>query len=120
MAFSSLLKSRLHLNPSKRITPDQALKHPFITTTRLPNEKKNTYAGEAHLFRFAPCIIQMKHTVIHTETDMELGDERPLNFFYVLDILMQLPLDQLALKTSGRGKSRVCFRPLVESAAERG
>lgn len=50
MAFSSLLKSRLHLNPSKRITPDQALKHPFITTTRLSNEKKK------HLCRWGPSV----------------------------------------------------------------
>uniref|UniRef100_A0A671WWE8 Protein kinase domain-containing protein n=1 Tax=Sparus aurata TaxID=8175 RepID=A0A671WWE8_SPAAU len=30
MAFSSLLKSFLHLDPTKRIIPKQALKHPFF------------------------------------------------------------------------------------------
>uniref|UniRef100_A0A671Y066 Protein kinase domain-containing protein n=1 Tax=Sparus aurata TaxID=8175 RepID=A0A671Y066_SPAAU len=35
MAFSSLLKSFLHLDPTKRITPKQALKHPFLTMTHL-------------------------------------------------------------------------------------
>ena len=51
MAFLSLLKSCLHLDPSKRITPKEALKHPFIAMTHLANEKdSHSYAGEAHQF----------------------------------------------------------------------
>uniref|UniRef100_A0A671Y001 Protein kinase domain-containing protein n=1 Tax=Sparus aurata TaxID=8175 RepID=A0A671Y001_SPAAU len=47
--FDILLKSCLHLDPSKRLTPKQALKHPFITMTHLVNDKDtNSYAHEAH------------------------------------------------------------------------
>ena len=31
--FMELLKQMLHLDPEERITPDQVLKHPFITTS---------------------------------------------------------------------------------------
>uniref|UniRef100_A0A671YPN8 Protein kinase domain-containing protein n=1 Tax=Sparus aurata TaxID=8175 RepID=A0A671YPN8_SPAAU len=51
MAFLSLLKSCLHLDPSKRITPKEALKHPFITMTHLLNGKETpSYVVEAHQF----------------------------------------------------------------------
>uniref|UniRef100_A0A671YPP2 Protein kinase domain-containing protein n=1 Tax=Sparus aurata TaxID=8175 RepID=A0A671YPP2_SPAAU len=46
-----LLKSCLHLNPSKRITPKEALKHPFITMNHLLNGKETpSYVVEAHQF----------------------------------------------------------------------
>uniref|UniRef100_A0A671WWD2 Protein kinase domain-containing protein n=1 Tax=Sparus aurata TaxID=8175 RepID=A0A671WWD2_SPAAU len=49
MAFLNLLRSCLHLDPSKRLTPKEALKHPFITMIHLVNDKDtNSYAGEAH------------------------------------------------------------------------
>uniref|UniRef100_A0A671YHU6 Protein kinase domain-containing protein n=1 Tax=Sparus aurata TaxID=8175 RepID=A0A671YHU6_SPAAU len=47
IAFVSLLKSCLDLDPSKRITPKEALKHPFITMAHLVNEK-DTHAYMKH------------------------------------------------------------------------
>ncbi|XP_044053186.1 homeodomain-interacting protein kinase 2-like [Siniperca chuatsi] len=37
-AFMSLLKGLLHTDPEKRITPERALKHPFITMAHLVDE----------------------------------------------------------------------------------
>ena len=33
--FTDLLKKTLIVDPDKRITPDEALRHPFITLARL-------------------------------------------------------------------------------------
>uniref|UniRef100_A0A671WTG3 Protein kinase domain-containing protein n=1 Tax=Sparus aurata TaxID=8175 RepID=A0A671WTG3_SPAAU len=47
MAFLNLLRSCLHLDPSKRLTPKEALKHPFITMIHLVNDKDtNSYADQ--------------------------------------------------------------------------
>lgn len=37
-AFVSLLKEMLILDPDKRVTPSQALKHPFLTTKHFPSD----------------------------------------------------------------------------------
>ncbi|XP_030255859.1 uncharacterized protein LOC115571020 [Sparus aurata] len=75
MVFLNLLKSCLHLDPSKRITPKEALKHPFITMTHLLNETETpSYVVEAHQF-MAVCPTyhpdEADDSLTHTETDME-------------------------------------------------
>ena len=75
MAFLNLLRSCLHLDPSKRITPKEALKHPFITMTHLANETETpSYVAEAHQF-MAVCPPynpdEAGVSLTHTETDME-------------------------------------------------
>uniref|UniRef100_A0A3B4A4P3 Protein kinase domain-containing protein n=1 Tax=Periophthalmus magnuspinnatus TaxID=409849 RepID=A0A3B4A4P3_9GOBI len=55
MQFFDLLNQLLHVNPAKRITPEKALKHPFITQKAhtqktfcccvTPNKDKNTSSG---------------------------------------------------------------------------
>ncbi|XP_030285758.1 uncharacterized protein LOC115589161 [Sparus aurata] len=88
MAFSSLLKSFLHLDPTKRITPKQALKHPFLTMTHLVNEKDtNSYAGEAHRL-MAVCRMQYSDGAgdcpTHSKTDME-SDSRAFKTYLQRD-----------------------------------
>ena len=39
--FVSLLREMLHLNPQKRITPSEALSHPFITLTKLDDDDED-------------------------------------------------------------------------------
>ncbi|XP_070698556.1 homeodomain-interacting protein kinase 2-like [Pempheris klunzingeri] len=45
MAFLSLLKSILHMDPEKRITPREALAHPFITMANLAETSSYSNAG---------------------------------------------------------------------------
>ena len=75
LAFSSLLKSLLHVDPAKRITPEQALKHPFLTMTHLANERDtNPYAGEAHKLMAvcrAQCLDGTGDCLTRCQTDAE-------------------------------------------------
>uniref|UniRef100_A0A3B4TW54 Protein kinase domain-containing protein n=1 Tax=Seriola dumerili TaxID=41447 RepID=A0A3B4TW54_SERDU len=50
LAFLSLLKRMLHVDPEKRITPSEALGHRFITMKHLPNDANpNPYVSSSYL-----------------------------------------------------------------------
>ncbi|KAF7666201.1 hypothetical protein LDENG_00117300 [Lucifuga dentata] len=48
-AFLSLLKRILHLNPKKRLTPSEALRHRFITMTHLHHANKSWFRNSCPL-----------------------------------------------------------------------
>ncbi|KAF6715220.1 Homeodomain-interacting protein kinase 3 [Oryzias melastigma] len=48
--FKSLLKQMLNLDPTKRITPEEALNHNFITMSHLSSRTDDSYIKEAQQF----------------------------------------------------------------------
>ncbi|KAF6715044.1 Homeodomain-interacting protein kinase 3 [Oryzias melastigma] len=48
--FKSLLKQMLNLDPTKRITPEEALNHNFITMSHLSSRTDDSYLKEAQQF----------------------------------------------------------------------
>lgn len=42
-AFVSLLKCLLQMDPEKRITPEKALQHPFVTMAHLEDELDTSF-----------------------------------------------------------------------------
>ncbi len=71
-AFLSLLKRMLHVDPEKRISPDEALGHRFMTMKHFPKDTStNPYATSARLTKtkcqLEPSSVEMKNFVTSSE-----------------------------------------------------
>uniref|UniRef100_A0A3Q3MEL3 Protein kinase domain-containing protein n=1 Tax=Mastacembelus armatus TaxID=205130 RepID=A0A3Q3MEL3_9TELE len=72
MAFLSLLKDCLHVDPARRICPGEALKHRFITMAHLVDEMgTSSYVDAALQLMTVPYL----HQSVHTETSLNTGSD---------------------------------------------
>uniref|UniRef100_A0A3B4A4X3 Protein kinase domain-containing protein n=1 Tax=Periophthalmus magnuspinnatus TaxID=409849 RepID=A0A3B4A4X3_9GOBI len=95
MQFFDLLNQLLHVNPAKRITPEKALKHPFITQKAhtqktfcccvTPNKDKNTSSGSNSKEKICTAGTRQQNKESQDKNERpEATRENKVNFDFVL------------------------------------